>query len=232
MEEEEVEYQEFKFTVPMQSVTVEVELDCEDCEEKHLEATTHAVALIGDAFYHGAFLPATELEKASSMWENTLHDINHQGTTDARGLSVSANILYFVGYNKDVIYNPETKAVSMDINIVDNTYYASAWRGYVELCKEASQIPNVSVSFLAQVKQVRVSDLPEGVNYEAYGYDTDDMVAYIYDIHPQALSTVFQGACSDKQGCGIGKCNSKELKENKEKREEILSRIKQKEKYL
>jgi len=108
--------------------------------------------LIGDNFYHDAFLPAIELEKAASKWENTLHDVNHQGTSDARGLMISSNILYFIGYNNNVTYDKETKSVSMDINVVDNTHYSSAWRGYVELCELAGQTPNVSVSFLAKTK--------------------------------------------------------------------------------
>jgi len=167
-----------------------------------------AVALIGDHFYHDSFLPAVELEKAHKLWEGTLHDINHQGTTDVKGFTAMANILYFVGYNDNVTYDEKTKSMSMDIHINDNTHYASAWKGYVELCEQTGQTPNVSVSFTAKAKYVKASDLPKGVNYASYGLDDDDEVRYIYDIRPQALSTVYRGACDDKLGCGIGKNHS------------------------
>lgn len=169
--------------------------------------TTRAVAIIGDRFMKGQFLPAVELEKAHKMWEGSLHDINHQGTTDIKGFVSTSNILYFVGYNKNVTYNSDNKSVSMDIVPNDDTLYAGAWKAYIQLCEEAGQVPNVSVAFRGKVKQIKAKDLPEGVNYSDYGYGKDDYVEYIYDIQPEALSTVFRGACTDKDGCGVGKCD-------------------------
>jgi len=221
------EYKEFSLTVPMYSKETKVELECKDCEEKEYEIKKNrAVALIGDRFYHSAFLPATELEKSYSYWENTLHDGNHEGTTKVKG-SASSDIYEFVGYNHNVTYDKDTKSMSMEIEICDNTRNAASWRGYVELCELAGQTANVSVSFMAKTKSMKVSDLPEGVDYESYGYSAEDTVTYIYDIKPQALSTVFQGACSDKDGCGIGKSHtSKEVDEMEKKKQEIFSRIK------
>ena len=206
------EYIKFSLSVTLTTKEEKINLnaDCEECEERFEMKESRAVALIGDRFYHGSFLPASELEKAASKWENTLHDINHQGTTDARGMMVSANILYFVGYNDNVTYDAETGSMSMNVNICENTHYANAWKGYIELCKKSGQTPNVSVSFRAQMKTMKVSDLPAGVNYEQYGLSKDDLVSCIHDIHPDALSTVFKGACSDKDGCGIGKCHNEE----------------------
>ena len=225
------EYEEFSFTVQMFTKEQKIELDCKDCNEQQYEIKkNHAVALIGDAFYHGAFLPAEELEKSYKGWENTLHDINHQGTTDVKGFFATSNILYFVGYNDNVTYNPETKAMEMDIHIVDKTHYASAWRGYVELCEKAGQVPNVSVAFLAKTKQVKASDLPEGVDYKACGYGEEDTVTYIYDIRPQALSTVFRGACDDKQGCGIGKSCSEDEEVTQEEQKNVTEEINDEEK--
>jgi hypothetical protein len=230
------EYKSFSLVGKMHTYQkkVNLEADCKDCEEKIGLKDTRAVALIGDNFYHDAFLPAIELEKAASKWENTLHDVNHQGTSDARGLMMSSNILYFIGYNNNVTYDKETKSVSMDINVVDNTHYSSAWRGYVELCELAGQTPNVSVSFLAKTKRVKVSDLPEGVDYSSYGYSEDDVVNYIYDIQPQALSTVFRGACDDEQGCGIGKCSnqSAEVKEDNISEEEVTEDSREREEII
>lgn len=204
-----IEYEHFSLEVVLTSTKEKVNLnaDCEECEEQYEMKDSRAVALIGDRFYRGTFFPASELEKAAHKWENTLHDINHQGTTDARGMMVSSNILYFVGYNDKVEYNAETKSMSMNVNICDNTHYANAWNGYIELCEKSGQTPNVSVSFRAQIKTIKVSDLPAGVNYEQYGLSKDDSIRCIHDVHPDALSTVFKGACSDKDGCGIGACD-------------------------
>lgn len=226
----EDELKEFNFIVTMTQKEEKIELACDDCEEKQYEIKKNrAVALIGNQFYQGAFLPATELEKAHKGWENTLHDINHQGTTDARGLTVTSNILYFVGYNDNVAYNSETNKMSMDIHISDNTHYATAWKGYVELCENSGQTPNVSVAFLAKTKSMKVSDLPSDVDYKAYGYSEGDTIVCIYDIQPRALSTVFKGACDDKRGCGIGLAEeeSKQDEEEAKAKAEIIKWLKE-----
>lgn len=236
---ENEEYKQFSLSVPMSKVEGKrINYDCQDCEdgEYEIEEDGRAVALVGDRFYHGHFFPASELKKAYHKWENTLHDINHQGTTDARGMMLSSNILYFVGYNKNVSYDEDSKKMSMDIVINDNTLYASAWRGYVDLCEKAGQTPNVSISFKAKTGMMRASDLPEGIDYKQYGYSEDDMIPYFYDVRPDALSTVFKGACSDTDGCGIGKqCSESdgEDSENEElekQKEEIIKWLKANEK--
>lgn len=239
MAEEESEYKEFSLQVSLTKTEEKIDLsDCQDCEEDYEIKENRAVALVGDRFYHGAFLSAEELKIAHKGWENTLHDINHQGTTDIKGFMASSNILYFVGYNDNVRYDEDSQSMVMDVNIVENTHYAPAWKGYIELCEKAGQTPNVSVSFMAKTKSIKVSDLPKDVDYEAYGYDKEDSVQYIYDIKPQALSTVFRGACSDKDGCGIGKNqNQSEVhseqgddsvnEEERQRREEIISWLKE-----
>lgn len=213
---DEKEVKEFRLDVPMKTISDSDEgkagyqLGMSDHTEiganygSDRTDNRHAVALVGDRFYKGDFLAASELEKVYKMWESTLHDINHQGTTDIKGFTASSNILYFIGYNKNVEYNDKTKSVSMDIVPVASTQYASAWKGYVELCEKAGNVPNVSVAFGAKVKYVKAKELPEGVDYSLAGYKDDDSIPYIYDIEPKALSTVFRGACNDKSGCGIG----------------------------
>jgi len=213
------EVKEFSFMCPMITTTVEVN---EAEGEKPTESSTRAVALVGDRFYHGAFVPAVELEKAHKGWENTLHDLNHMGTTHIQGLTATSDILYFVGYNKNVTYNKESKSVSMDIEIDDNTHYAKAWRGYMSLCEKAGQVPNVSVNFSGKTKRVQAKELPEGVNFSEYGLKPTDYVDYIYDIEPGALSTVYRGACSDSDGCGIGKCDCTNHTEEEINEEETL----------
>lgn len=203
------DYKEFKFEVPMIRMPVKEEFSNENetIENKQYSVNKgqrHAVALVGDRFYKGKFMSAKELKKAYKLWEGTLHDINHMGTTYITGFFAIPNILYFVGYNSNVKWDNKTNSVSMDINIRDDTKYAKDWRAYVALCEEAGQIANVSVAFNAKTMLMKARDLPKGVNYKEQGYKKDDMVEYIYDIQPQALSTVLKGACNDKTGCGIG----------------------------
>ena len=233
----ETEIKEFSFIGSIKTIKKEQNLS-EETNNAEKTDTHKAVALIGDRFYQGAFVPATELEKAYKGWENTLHDFNHQGTTHFQGLTATSDILYFVGYNKNVTYDKESKSVSMDIDISDETFYSKAWRGYVSLCEKAGQTPNVSVNFYAKTKRVQAKELPEGVNYTEFGLKPTDYIDYVYDIEPGALSTVYRGACSDSDGCGIGKCDctnhtEEEINESeeleKEEKEALIKWLKENE---
>lgn len=205
----ENEYHEFTFDVPLLVVQPKVVVQKEgeqipiNLSDQKKSEVRRAIALVGDRFYKGEFLPATELEKAAPLWKGTLHDINHMGVRYMNGFLPQSNILYFVGWQDGAEYDADTKSVSMNIHPNYNTYYGKAWKAYVELTEEAGGIANVSVSFLGQKKLVKVKDLPEGVDYKAYGYSKDDMVLYIYNIQPSGLSTVLRGVCNDKAGCGI-----------------------------
>jgi len=92
----------------------------------------------------------------------------------------------------------------------------------VSLCEKAGQVPNVSVNFSGKTKRVQAKELPEGVNFSEYGLKPTDYVDYIYDIEPGALSTVYKGACSDSDGCGIGKCDCTNHTEEEINEEETL----------
>jgi len=231
------EYEEFKFEVPMIKIPMKEEFDDdnENIEHKQYSVSNkgqrHAVALVGDRFYKGQFMSAKELKKAYKQWEGTLHDINHFGTTFPVGFFAIPNILYFIGYNNNVKWDNKTNSVSMDINIRDDTKYAKYWRAYVALCEEAGQIPNVSVAFNAKTKLIKASELPKGVDYQSYGFSKEDMVEYIYDIQPQALSTVLKGACNDKNGCGIGIQNNEDNEHEEEdaQKEAIIKWLKENE---
>jgi len=236
-------YQEFSFEVPLQTEIVHKEakeLSTSPIKGDNPEVRK-TIAMIGDRFMRGQFFSAVELARSASLWESTLHDINHMGTTFRTGFSAQSNILYFVGWQDNVQYDHESKSLSMDIHPSADTRHGKDWQGFVKLCDEAGRTPNVSISFLARVKKVRASSLPEGSNYSAYGYKEDDMVDYIYDVKPRALSTVLQGLCNDEQGCGIKTNNSgcddgscaippeatpSENKEDAEKRAYLAKRIK------
>lgn len=198
--------------------------ECDECKTTHFspEENTHrAIAIIGDRFMKGIFLPSIELKKAYKMWEGTLHDINHMGTSHLMGLSAMSDIRYFVGYQKNVSYDDKTKEVAMDIVIDDKTLHAETWHGYISLCEKAGKTPNVSVTFQAKIGTMQVKDLPKEVNYFEQGLSKDDFVEFIFDIKPTALSTVLRGACNDKDGCGIHKeckdsnCSDEEIKDPK-----------------
>ncbi len=223
--DKENEIKQFTFDVPMQVINDLKPDDVKNYSELNAEnkGQRRAVAIVGDRFYKGNFMPAKELKKAYKLWEGTLHDINHMGTTYITGFFAIPNILYFVGYNNNVKWDNKTNSVSMDINIKDDTKYAKDWRAYVNLVEEAGGIPNVSISFRASVKLVKPSELPKGVNWKEQGYTKDDLIPYIIDIQPEALSTVLKGACSDKDGCGIGiKHDSINEQEEKDAQRDVI----------
>ena len=160
------------------------------------------IAVIGNRFMNGGYLPAEVLEKNYKGWNGTLHDINHMGTSTGFFL-MQSDITYFVGYHTNVQYNKETKEVSMELNISHETAFASAWKGYISLCEQAGQIPNVSVTYYAKREWVKASELSANIPWEQEGYTKDDLVPIINSITPVCVSTVLEGRCNDKAGCGI-----------------------------
>jgi len=183
----------------------------------------HATCVIGDRFYKGKYLSMTELQKSHKTLDGSYHDINHWGTTYLDG---NPNVEYIVGYNDNVRLDPVTKAMTADIHIVETAKNYGTWRGFSDINKGARRIPNVSVSFYASKKNMKAKEL--GIDFAAQGYRADDEVEYLYDLEFQALSTVFKGACNDKDGCGIHKqdnCHKpKEMEDMKiiENKQEIL----------
>jgi len=164
-----------------------------------------AVCLVGDKFYKGKFVSGREIQKAFHSMNGAYHDLNHW-STDYPGsiFGGEMNIEYIVGYQDDTTYDPETKMMRTKVHIVDSAPKAQVWRGFMEICKQARRIPNVSVTFWAENKTIAAKDLPEGVNYKEYGFKENDQITELVDLEFHALATVFRGACSDADGCGIG----------------------------
>ena len=171
--------------------------------EEKSERVYHITAIIGDRFLNGGFFPKEELERVYKNWEGTLHDINHWGTSYPTGFTSSSNILYFVGFHKNVEYNSTTREVTMDIQVNRETMYGKAWEKYVETCELAGIIPNVSVTYLGRQKLIKADELPEGTDYKSEGYSDSDLVPILTDVEPVCVSTVLRGRCNDKDGCGI-----------------------------
>ena len=188
------------------------------------------IAVIGNRFMNGGFLSKEVLEKSYKKWNGTLHDINHMGTS-AGFFLMQTDITYFVGYHSNVKYNKETGEVSMELNIEESTTFASAWSAYVKLCERAGQIPNVSVTYFGKRDWITASNLPKGVPWKKEGYKKDDLVPVLTEITPVCVSTVLEGRCNDKDGCGIqnnDEDNPTKL-EVEEQQKEIIKRIKTKE---
>ena len=185
------------------------------------------VAIVGNRFMNGGFFSWEEAKRVANLWKGTLHDINHMGT-NASALDPRPDIRFFIGYHDNIQIDETNKQISMDIHVEKDTMYASAWEGYMKLCEKAGKIPNVSTTYYGKRKLVKVSELPEGSNYEEEGYSKNDLVPYLYDIQPVCISTVLEGKCDGKAGCGIRNndntsCNKEDLiNETLEKEKQIM----------
>jgi hypothetical protein len=169
--------------------------------------TYPAVCLVGDKFYKGNFLPAKEIEKAYHTMDGAYHDLNHWSTSYPGGFNSESNIEYVVGYQDGTTFDKINKKMKTNIHIEDTAPKSAVWKGFMNICKKAGRVPNVSVTFWADKKDLSVKELPDGVDYKSYGFKDDDVVTVLVDLEFHALATVFQGACDDKAGCGIGITN-------------------------
>jgi len=204
-------------------------------EVPQTETTYSITAVTGDTIKKGTFMPSTTLEASKDLWQGTLHDINHMGTTRSP-LDPRSDIRFFIGYHDNIEYDADSKALKMRLTVNENTMYGKAWKSFVDLCSKAGKTPNVSVSVLGKVKYIKAKDLPEGTEYTEHGYSEEDYVPYFEELIPRAVSTVLQGAWSDKDGCGIvnnsdesseseKRADQKELEEQRQKLIEQLKKM-------
>lgn len=215
---------------------ISVPIETQISEEGGMQQTgvKRMIAVIGNRFMNGGFLSTEELKKCYKQWEGTLHDINHMGTSTGFFLA-QTDIEYFIGWHSNVKINGDE--VSMDLNIDDDTTHASGWKGYIGLCEKASKIPNVSVTYYGKRDFIIASKLPANVPWKKEGFGKDDLVPILHDIRPVCVSTVLQGRCNDRDGCGIRQ-GEEENEDNEDSEEfekqklEIINRIKEKEKKL
>lgn len=224
----------------------------EKVSEDDKEEIHKMTVVIGNRFMKGIFMPKDELRKSYKGFEGTLHDINHRGTGYAVGLTViPSDVSYVVGYNTDVKFDETTGEVTANVHILKNAQRYNEWKNYEMICKAAGKIPNVSMFIEGKSKAMKASNLPKDVDYSEqmnkYGYK--NVVPTMTDIVPKAVSTVFEGACNDKDGCGIrnsvSECNdgtcsveepekiestdndkSSKLKEDKKYKEYLKNRLK------
>lgn len=211
---------QFKFVPVEETVS-------EEAAETTQTGTKNMIAIIGDRFMNGGFLPKEVLEKCYKKWDNTLHDINHMGTSTGFFL-MQSDITYFIGYHSNVKYDKETKEVSMQLNIEPDCEFTAAWEAYVKLCERARRIPNVSVTYYAKRDWITASELPKNVPWKKEGYGKDDLVPILNWIDPVCVSTVLEGRCNDKDGCGLrnNEVDEKLEAELEEKRQELIKQVK------
>lgn len=200
-----------------------------------MQSDKRMVAIIGNRFMNGGWISKEELKKCYKQWNGTLHDINHMGTSTGFFL-VQSDITYFIGYHSNAKFDDTTGEVSMDLTIHNKTKFAEDWQAYVELCEMAGRTPNVSVTYYGEQKWLSTSEVPKECNWKAAGYSKDDLIPILINIKPVCISTVLEGRCNDKDGCGLGKgeCDceitdtkDKELEEQIEKkRQELIEQLK------
>ena len=203
--------------------------------------TYKLVAMVGDRFMNGGYFSMEETEKCYLMWEQTYHDYNHEGTNSGT-FGNRTDISKFIGYHKNVELDKANKRVLMDLVPVKETAAYPVWKGYIELAKQSGNIPNVSVTYYGKQRFMKASELPKEANYEREGFKESDMVPVLHNVIPVCVSTVLQGRCNDRDGCGIqntnsecgsNSCSSDSCKtQDAKKHEEQIKRIKEKEKKL
>jgi len=174
-------------------------------EDTEKEWVIHgAVLMRGDMFMQNEFVPSKVISDAVKRVGVSLHDMNHRGTGFMlpTGQLIPPDISYFVGYQDNYVYDEAKKSLYVDIHIMKNDSKANKeWKTYYDLCQQAGRMPNLSSYGYKQVSIIRASQL--GIDMAAYGIRPEQNIRCLQYINITAGSTVYQGACNDKDGCGI-----------------------------
>jgi len=229
-------------TMPLQMNGVSAEFKATIENETDEFVKVKIIAAVGDIFFQNVFMPEEAVRTSASNWDGTWHDISHLATMYPAGFSFIENLDYLLGYNTEVEYNPQTKALSMSSYIRKDAPKYGAWRNYMEICKASGKIPNVSIFSMAKYQAIKASDLPNGVAIPQ-GANVNGYVLAIKSLEPFAVTTCLLGKCDDTKGCGI-KTNQNlddvhgvdtnetdvtntDTDDNSEKKKHYLKRIKQ-----
>lgn len=218
------------------------------CPCKNFTETDNAiefdmVIVKGNSFMKGMYHSKEEVKNIHKGFENTPHDMNHMGTGYMAGFTyVPSNVSYIVGYNHNVTYDNATDEVRAKVRIMKNSYRYAEWESNKRICDAMGRIPNVSMFIKGKITYIEARKLPADSHYRKNGYKAEDMVPCVHITQAVAVSTVFEGACSDKDGCGIkNDCNGPECTNepensgseddskpvvNEERREFLKNRIK------
>jgi len=162
------------------------------------------VLMKGDIFYQGDFVP-WDVIKAAGMSANPtqIHDLNHQGTgyPMPNGQMVPSDISYIVGYQDNIHVNEQEKSLLVDVHIQKDAPMANSWKSYYDISAKAGRMPNVSAFGFKRMTLVKAKNLP--VDYASFGLKGHETVVSLTYMDLVAGSTVYRGACNDKDGCGM-----------------------------
>lgn len=210
---------EFNFTFQLQILDNGQVLNTEENKNPMKETddwvTLRATAIVGNRMMNGYFISYSELKKSLDMWNGTLHDISHLGTSypDNAPPFKRENIDYIIGYQNNAEANDKTKEISMDVNVYKHSEKYKSWKSFIDICQKANKTPNVSVSIGATPRAMNAGSLDQ-TDREDYGFKGDETVLCLCDIIPKALTTCIKGACDDKRGCGLTSKTAIEHTEN------------------
>lgn len=160
----------------------------------------------GNMFMKGVYISTKEMKMAHKGFNNTLHDLNHMGSGYRAGFFsvVPPDIAYIVGWQDGLSYDNATDEVRAYVHVKETAPKYEDWKNYIDISAEIDRMPNVSMVVYAKIEYIEARKLPKGCGYGRAGYKADDIVPCMVDIRPFMVATVTQGACNDKDGCGIG----------------------------
>lgn len=166
---------------------------------KNLKAKTEGkypiVAVVGNRFMNGDFVPADELKKVAHEWNNTYHNLNH-----GRNFNGNVMIQEVVGIHQNAHFDDGDNSVKMDVIEGENTLYYKAWKGFLELNEKTSKPVNVSMEIWCNESKEKLSDIKELVSEDdikKFDLKDDSEINVLRDLTPKAVATVDIGAGGD-----------------------------------
>jgi len=138
-----------------------------------------ATMIVGDGTYNGIYFPADELEKAFSSWENQPVNLDHSDKAEDE-----------VGFIKEVVYDKVNKKITAKPFLNNLAPKAAVAAGFISGRLNAGTIPEVSVGVWVD----REDEEDDDGNYRVTARN----------LQGDHLALVTRGACSPKDGCGIG----------------------------
>lgn len=207
---EKEKYYAFKFDANIGN-SEPTEFNCmEFIEQATSEKGFNMVIAVGNRFMKGIYVSKEAMKLSHRGFNNTLHDLNHMGTGYANNMfsAIPSDISYIVGWQDGLSYDDKTNEVRANVHIEKDAPRYNDWKNYIDISAKIGRNPNVSMFVYAQVEYVQARDLPKDSRYGYNGYKADDQVPCMVNIRPFMVSTVSQGACNDKDGCGIKQSNS------------------------
>jgi len=154
-------------------------MDLKEDERQHEIDFYRATILVGDGTYNGIYFPREELQRAFMSWDRQPINLDH-----------SDRVEDIVGYIKDVAYDLKNSKITVQPVIADYLPKSVVAKGYIASRLEAGAIPEVSVGVWVDRE------------YEEDENGNERLTAR--NLQGDHLALVTRGACSPKDGCGIG----------------------------